>query len=79
MRRLSFLESLTDSLADLSTVPEWNRSKLGRQIAVDLKADADFNEEGGGPSHEFLLDFRVCARFGVQFDACGLQLICESL
>src|SRR5215216_6753070 len=30
-------------------------SELGRQIAVDLEPDADFNEAGGGPGHGYLL------------------------
>jgi hypothetical protein len=27
------------------------RSEFGWQIAVDLKADADLNEDGDGPGH----------------------------
>jgi hypothetical protein len=26
-------------------------SELGREIAVDLEADADLKDSGGGPSH----------------------------
>jgi hypothetical protein len=36
-------------------IRELKCSELGRQIAVDLEADADFNEGRGGPSHDFLL------------------------
>jgi len=54
MRRLSFLESLSDSLAD-QKIRELKCSELGRQIAVDLEADADFNQGRGRPSHDFLL------------------------
>jgi hypothetical protein len=55
MRRLSFLESLSDSLAGSVVIRELKWSELGRQIAVDLKADADFDEGRGRPSHDFLL------------------------
>jgi hypothetical protein len=50
-------------------------SELSRQVAVDLKADADFNEGRGGPSHEFLLRLSASTHCGLQFEACGLSLI----
>src|SRR5262245_66350196 len=37
------------------------RSELVRQIAVDLEADADFDERRGGPSHGFPHLFRPSA------------------
>ena len=30
-------------------------SELGRQVTVDLQADADFNESRGGPGHDYFL------------------------
>jgi hypothetical protein len=35
-------------------------SKLGRQITVDLQADANFDESGGGPGHD---SFPYCAGY----------------
>jgi hypothetical protein len=35
--------------------------ELGGQVAVDLKADADFNESGGCPNHETFLRFSIIA------------------
>jgi len=35
-------------------------SKLGRKIAVDLKADADFHQCGSRPGHSFALLFEGC-------------------
>jgi hypothetical protein len=35
--------------------------ELGGQVAVDLKADADFHESGGCPNHETFLRFSIIA------------------
>jgi hypothetical protein len=51
------------------SIRELNWSELSRQVAVDLKADADFNEGRGGPSHEFLLRLAASTHCG-----CGLKL-----
>ena len=47
MRRLSRQPTDFESETDV-------RSELGRQVAVDLEADADFDEGRGRPGHEFL-------------------------
>jgi hypothetical protein len=47
------------------TIRELNQSELGREIAVDLEADTDFNEGRGGPSHELLLDVNAPTTGGV--------------
>src|SRR6516162_5577831 len=47
MRRLS--RQPTDLASETDV-----RSELGRQVAVDLEADADFDESRGRPSHVFL-------------------------
>src|SRR5580692_7579295 len=47
MRRLSRQPKDLESETDV-------RSELGRQVAVDLEADADFDESRGRPSHVFL-------------------------
>jgi hypothetical protein len=35
--------------------------ELGGQVAIDLKADADFHESGGCPNHETFLRFSSIA------------------
>jgi hypothetical protein len=35
--------------------------ELGGQVAIDLKADADFHESGGCPKHEAFLRFSIIA------------------
>jgi hypothetical protein len=35
--------------------------ELGGQVAIDLKADADFHERGGCPNHETFLRFSIVA------------------
>ena len=35
--------------------------ELGGQVAIDLKADADFHESGGCPNHETFLRFSIIA------------------
>jgi hypothetical protein len=35
--------------------------ELGGQVAIDLKADADFHESGGCPNHETFLRFSITA------------------
>jgi len=37
-------------------------SELGGQVAIDLKADADFHESGGCPKHETFLRFSIIGR-----------------
>jgi hypothetical protein len=36
-------------------------SDFGRQVAIDLQPDADFDENGGGPDHR--MPFRADGRF----------------
>ena len=55
------------------------RSELGREVTVDLQANAYFNENGGGPTHELLLSFKrsLCCGFGQDqpLGACPSQSV----